>query len=241
MDDALVAALVEWAKTVKADMPPDFSSQEAVFGKPLGPVPKSRAATNGVVVRRGYIIAEFGDIEAVDPTYSAAKSYLSTIAGLAVDRGLIGSVKDRVGVVVKDGGYSSEHNAKVTWDNHLTQTSEWEGEMFGKPSTFIGREAFGSAEMKPREIHEPGTYYEYNDVRVNRMSLSLLRVWKRPLPEVLKTEIMDPIGASGTWKYIGYDNATVEVDGKEMKSVSGGTRWGGGLWMSTLDHARFGS
>ena len=70
--------------------------------------------------------------------------------------------------------------------------------MFGKPSTFIGRAEFGRGEMRARDIREPGTHYEYNDVRVNRMSLSLLRLWKRPLPEVLKTEIMDPIGVPST-------------------------------------------
>src|SRR6185295_7103645 len=137
--------------------------------------------------------------------------------------GMIKSVKDPVGELIHDGGYGSPHNAKITWEHHATQTSEWEGEMFGKSHTFIGKEAFGSGEMKPRELREPGTYYEYNDVRVNRMSLSLLRLWKRPLPEVLRSEIMDPIGASRTWVYHGYDNATVEVDGKPMKSVSGGT------------------
>ena len=240
MDDRLVLEAVEWAKGQATDWPRDFSKQEEIFGKPLGPVATTRAEMNGVIVRRGYIVAEFGDVEAVDPTYSVAKSYLATIAGVAVDRGLIGDVNELVGQRVKDGGYDSEHNARVTWAHHLTQTSEWEGEMFGKPSTFIGREAFGSAEMKPRAIRDPGTHYEYNDVRVNRLALSLLRVLERPLPEVLKTEIMEPIGASGTWQYLAYDNAAVQVDGKEMRSVSGGTRWGGGLWISTMDQARFG-
>ena len=57
---------------------------------------------------------------------------------------------------------------------------------------------------------------------------------------MLKSEIMDPIGASDTWIYHGYANSYVLVDGKKMKSVSGGTRWGGGLWINTRDHARFG-
>ena len=64
------------------------------------------------------------------------------------------------------------------------------------------------------------------------------------LPDVWRDEVMNPIGASPTWKWIPYDNAMVEVDvgGKKekMPSISGGTRWGGGLWISTLDHARFG-
>lgn len=243
MDPALLADAVEWAKRQETEMPRDFSTQARIFGTPLGPVPKTRALTNGIIVRRGYIVAEWGErgaTEAVDPTYSVAKSYLSTILGVTIDRGLIKSVHDPVGAYVHDGGYESAQNAGVTWEHHVTQTSEWEGTMFGKPHTFIGKEAFGEGERGPRDLKDPGEYYEYNDVRINRFALSMLRVWKRPLPDVLKTEIMDPIGASGTWVYHGYDNATVDVDGFPMKSVSGGTRWGGGLWISTRDHARFG-
>ena len=98
--------------------------------------------------------------------------------------------------------------------------------MFGKDHRFEGEKEFGQGARKPRELREPGSHYEYNDVRINRFALSLLRVWKRPLPEVLRTEIMDPIGASDTWRWIPYDNATVDVDGTPMPSVSGGTRWG---------------
>jgi CubicO group peptidase (beta-lactamase class C family) len=33
----------------------------------------------------------------------------------------------------------------------------------------------------------------------------------------------------------------VEIDGRRMQSVSGGAHWGGGLWISSRDHALFGS
>src|SRR6185436_2010421 len=242
MDAALLTQAIEYAKTRdsswgKADY---MADQVRTFGRPLGKVPPSHGPTNGVIVRDGYIVAEFGDTKVVEPTYSVAKSYLSTVLGLTIDRGMIKNVKDPVRDYVRDGGYDSPHNARITWEDHARQASEWEGTMFGKPSTFIGAEEFGNGEMKPRDIRDPGTYYEYNDVRVNRFSLSLLRLWKRPLPDVLKTEIMDPIGASDTWRWLGYDNADVEVDRKTMRSVPGGTRWGAGLWMSSRDHARFG-
>ena len=242
MDDAMVAAAVEYAKTQDSNWArKDYmADQLRTFGKPLGPVPASRGGTNGIVIRHGYIVAEFGDTSPIEPAYSVAKSYLSTILGLALDRGLIKNVTDPVRNYIKDGGYDSPHNAKITWEHHARQTSEWEGTMFGKPSTFLGTEEFGNGQMKPREIREPGTYYEYNDVRVNRFSLSLARVWKRGVPDVLKTEIMDPIGASNTWKWLGYDNADVEIEGKTVKSVPGGTRWGGGIWMNSRDHARYG-
>lgn len=240
MNERLLGEAIAWAQTQETDWPADFSKQEETFGRLLGPIPKSRAGTNGVVLRHGYIVAEFGDVEAVDPTYSVAKSYLSTLLGLTLDRGMIAGLDQPVGALVHDGGYDSLHNAKVTWRQHVTQTSEWEGAMFGKTSTFLGREEYGQGAMKPREIREPGAYYEYNDVRINQFSMSMLRLWKRPLASVLMSEIMDPIGASETWTWIPYDSAMVEVDGKMMASVSGGTRWGGGLWISTLDHARFG-
>ena len=51
---------------------------------------------------------------------------------------------------------------------------------------------------------------------------------------------MDPIGASSDWAWHPYSNSWIELDGVRLPSVPGGTHWGGGLWMSTLDHARVG-
>lgn len=241
MNAALLEQAVEWAKTQETtQIQKDFSTQEEIFGKPLGPLPEGRANTNGIIIKNGYIVAEWGDTKAVDPTYSVAKSFLATIAGLTVDRGMIEDIKDPVEKYIKDGGYQSEQNKKVTWEHHLRQTSEWEGEIWGKKHDFVGKEEYGKGERKPRELQAPGTYYEYNDVRINRLALSLLLLWNKPLPEVLEDEVMDQIGASDTWKWVPYRNSVVEIGGKKMPSVSGGTRWGGGLWINTRDEARFG-
>jgi CubicO group peptidase (beta-lactamase class C family) len=240
MDPALLEQAVAYAKTQASRIPADFSTQVETFGRVLGPLPKMRGDTNGIIIRHGYIVAEWGDTNRVDPTYSVAKSFLSTLCGLAVERGMIRSVHDLVKQYATDGGYDSPHNSKITWENHLQQTSEWEGSMWGKNSDFLGTTEFGRGQRQPRSIQEPGTYWEYNDVRINRMSLTLLEVWKKPLPRVLKDEIMDRIGASNTWQYHGYFNSTVLINGKQMESVSGGTRWGGGLWINARDMARFG-
>lgn len=219
----------------------DFDrDQVRTFGVPLGPLPQTRAATNGVIIRHGYIVARFGDTKTSDPVYSVAKSFLSTVAALAVDRGLIRNVNDPVGRYITDGGYASEQNARVTWKHHLQQESEWDGMLWGKHSNFIGAEQFGRGERRPRELQQPGMFYEYNDVRINRFSLSLARLFGTGLPEVLKTSIMDPIGASSDWRWIPYDNSQVEINGRTVGSVSGGTRWGGGLWIHSEDLARFG-
>lgn len=241
MDQAKLDDALAFMKEHEARSPArDFSDQEIVNGKLLASIPTERAATNALVIRHGYIVGEFGDTRRPDPTYSVAKSMLSTLAGIALDRGLIPRLDDPVANSIKDGGYDSPHNRLVTWRNHLQQESEWEGEMFGKNANFLGAEAFGRGEMKPRAIQAPGAHYEYNDVRINRFSLSLLTLYKKPLPDVFRDEVMNPIGASSTWKWVPYTNAYVNIDGKRMASVSGGTRWGGGVWISSEDMARFG-
>jgi CubicO group peptidase (beta-lactamase class C family) len=240
MDTSKLKDAVEWAEAHGSKW--DFEKDQVrVFGKVLGALPAQRAATNGIILRHGYIVAEFGDTKTNDPVYSVAKSFLSTAASLAFAKGLIRSVNDRVADYIHDGGYDSPHNAKITWKNHLQQESEWEGEMWGKNANFLGLEEFGSGQRKPREIQEPGTYYEYNDVRINRFALSLARVFGKGVPEVFKENIMDRIGASNQWKWSGYGpKSTIEINNKPVESVSGGTRWGGGLWINSQDLARFG-
>jgi CubicO group peptidase (beta-lactamase class C family) len=240
LNAALLEQAVAYAKTQGSTIPADSSTQVATFGRVLGPLPKLRGESNGIIIRHGYIVAEWGDTARIDPTYSVAKSFLSTLSGLAVDRGMIKSVHDPMKQYATDGGYDSPHNAKVTWAEHLQQTSEWEGSMWGKNSNFLGVAEFGRGQRRPRAIQEPGAYWEYNDVRINRLALSLLEVWQKPLPQVLKNEIMDRVGASNSWQYHGYADSYADIGGKRMVSVSGGTRWGGGLWINTRDEARFG-
>jgi CubicO group peptidase (beta-lactamase class C family) len=218
----------------------DFSDQERIFGSLLGSVPNIRAKTNGLVIYKGYVVAEFGDTTWADPTYSVAKSMLSTVAALAVRDGKLTNLDEPVGRLVKDGGYDSPRNSLVTWKMHLQQETEWEGEMFGKKDDFVGTKAFGEGERKPRELKRPGTFYEYNDVRINRFGLSLLRTFGESVPDVFRREVMDVVGASNTWRWIPYHNSFVTVNGKQIASVSGGTRWGGGVWINAQDMARFG-
>jgi CubicO group peptidase (beta-lactamase class C family) len=239
MDSAAVAAAVAFAQANEINWSLDMAGQlrtntaQEPYPEILGPV-MNRGHQNGIILRNGYIVAEWGDTRRLDMTFSVAKSYLSTVAGIAFDRGLIKDLDEPVGRTVRDGGFDAPHNAKITWRMHLTQTSEWEGTLWDKPDVADRRRG------RDRALNEPGTFWEYNDVRVNRLALSLLRLFRQPLPEVLEREIMDPIGASDTWVWHGYRNSFVEMDGQRMQSVSGGGHWGGGVWANTRDHARFG-
>jgi CubicO group peptidase (beta-lactamase class C family) len=208
--------------------------------KIIGPM-KQRGGPAGLVIKNGYIVAQWGDVNRVDMTFSVTKSYLSTVAGLAIDNGLIKNVNDKVNQYVWDETFEGEHNSKVTWDHLLTQSSDWSGSLFGLHDWADRPPKEGAIDdWKNRKLFEPGTNYEYNDVRVNLLAYSLLQVWRNPLPVVFKEKIMDPIGASTTWRWFGYENSFVNVDGLMMQSVSGGGHHGGGIFINSLDHARFG-
>lgn len=209
----------------------------------VGPViPRGKPA--GLVVRGGKVVTTWGDIARVDMTFSIAKSYLAILAGIASDDGLI-AVDDPVSKTLDDPHFAGERNSLITWRHLLHQSSEWEGVIFEKSDQVdhnrqIGAGADNSRKGEKRALKAPGTHYEYNDVRVNVLSYALLRRFGRALPEVLKERIMDPIGASDSWRWHGYENSWVEIGGRKVQSVPGGAHWGGGIFISALDHARLG-
>ncbi len=210
------------------------------FFRIIGPV-RPRGGPSGMVIKGGYIVAQWGDTRRPDMTFSVTKSFLSTIGGLALDDGLIDDIDDYAADYVWSGKYESSHNSKIKWRHLLNQTSDWSGELFGiydwadRPPRLGGID-----EWSRRELHEPGTRYQYNDVRVNLLAYSLLHIYRQPLPVVLKDRIMDPIGASSSWRWYGYENSWVNIDGIKMQSVSGGAHFGGGMFISAEDQARFG-
>jgi CubicO group peptidase (beta-lactamase class C family) len=246
MDQSVIDSAVRFAisNEVKIDYDMRIANIKSYINEPgykiLGPM-KQRGKPAGMIIKNGYIVAQWGDLQRVDMTFSVTKSYLSTIAGLAVDSRLIRSVDDKVKGYVWDEKFDGEHNGKVTWRHLLTQSSDWSGCLFDN-CDWADRppKEGGIDDWKNRKLLEPGTNYEYNDVRVNLLSYSLLQVWRKPLPAVLKEKIMDPIGASTTWRWFGYDNSYVNMDGLMVQSVSGGGHHGGGIFINTYDQARFG-
>ena len=244
LDEAVAFAIANENRNTRdlaVDIPNSFRS-EAPYNTLIGPT-QPRAAANGVVIRRGRVAASWGDTDRADMTFSVTKTFLSTVVGLAVERGLIKNVTDRVAPYMPPGVdlFTSEHNAKITWEHLLRQSSDWSGSLWDKPDWADRPPSQQTPEQwAKRPMVEPGTKYEYNDTRVNVLSLATLYVMKQPLPEVLKASVMDPIGASATWHWEPYDNAWVTIDGRRMPSVPGGGHHGGGMFISAWDLARFG-
>jgi CubicO group peptidase (beta-lactamase class C family) len=248
LDAKLLEAAVQFVKTKDNPAPRDqamaltrsFGAREPYFGGLIGPT-KTRAPINGVIIRRGYVVAEWGDTNSVDMAHSVAKTFLTTVVGLAWQQGLIRDVNDRAATYMPSNVdlFDAPHNQPITWDHLLRQTSDWQGTLWGKPD-WADRPEGKLEDWANRVLSPPGTRFKYNDVRINALALATLHVWRRPLPSVLRDEIMTPIGASNKWRWVGYDNSWIELDGQRMQSVSGGGHWGGGMFIDAWDMARFG-
>jgi CubicO group peptidase (beta-lactamase class C family) len=246
MSAALLDSAVAFAKAAESPGTRDleqahyFTFGREAHGEAIGPF-RPRGDPAGVIVRHGYIVAEWGDADRVDMTFSVTKSFLSTVVGLAFDQGMIPDLSAPVYRSVTTGEFDSPHNRTIAWEHLLRQTSDWEGTLWGKPD-WADRPPRDQplGEYVARKRNPPGTTYKYNDVRVNVLAYAALMVWRRPLPQVLREQVMDPIGASNTWRWYGYDNSWVNLDGVMVQSVSGGGHWGGGMFISAHDQARFG-
>ena len=266
IDTNKINQAIAFAKDNETKLPKNlWLSQAMQFGKepfsdPIGPM-ADRGPAAGLIVYKGFVIASWGNTNSVESVNSVTKSMVSTVVGLAVDKGLIKNIQDPVytyippievvngeGVTVDQNPiaktsflypFETEHNRKINWDHLLRQTSDWEGVLWGKPD-WADRPSEKSDDWTTRKRLEPGTVFKYNDTRVNALALAATTVLRKPLPQVLRDEVMNPIGASNTWAWTGYNNAWIILDGKMIQSVSGGGHFGGGLFMNANDMARFG-
>mgnify|MGYP003575838082 CR=1 FL=1 len=242
-DPARLDAAVAWATQHGEQQPADlrdallqaFGPREPDY-RILGPVGR-RGTANGMILRGGRIVAEWGDTTRPEMTFSVAKSVLATTAGLLHDDGLLPDMQHHVALDVPGPWFDGPHNGAITWAHLLQQTSDWSGTLWEVHDWADRPEGDDPAN---RPLHAPGTHYKYNDVRVNLLALALMEVQREPLPQLLRRRIMDPIGASVAWRWQGYENSWVTIDGLRMQAVSGGGHFGGGLVVSTRDLARFG-
>ena len=266
MDTDKIHEAIEFAKASETKNPRNMeishyqSFGKEPYGEGIGPFAE-RGDPTGLIIYKGYLIASWGEPLRCDMTHSVTKSFLSTVVGLAFDQGLINNVNDKVvnyvppielytpGQVNRSADlygqpqllqlFATPHNQTLTWDHMLRQTSDWEGTLWGKPE-WADRPDADPSKWVGRKRNPPGTVYEYNDVRVNALALAATSVWRKPLPQILKQFIMDPIGASNSWRWTGYRNSWIVLDGQPVQSVSGGGHWGGGMFINAYDMARFG-
>jgi len=168
--------------------------------------------------------------------FSATKSVVSVVAGVAFDTGLL-VPGQRVSEVLDLPEFASGDARAITWEHLLQQTSQWEGTLWTKPTT-VDAQSF----REGTEVHgtPPGQGWAYNDVRMNLLTYALTTLMGRSLADVLREAVMTPLGTSSSWSWHGYTNSFLDAAGETVPLVSGGAHWGGGLFISATDLALLG-
>ena len=222
----------------------DPSPWDKLFG-PVFP----RGGVSGVISRKGSVLARWGESDRADMTFSVAKTYLSLICGVAYDQGLIKDIDQPISDMFSGIGFDRGPNRLVTWRHLLQQTSEWEGVCCDIPDEVDHHRylSFQNSRAKPavqkgvkRKLNKPGTYWEYNDVRINQLSLALSYTFRESLDTVFERAILAPIGCSLNWSWSPYEDCFISIDGKRIPILPGGSHWGGGIRISSEDQVLVG-
>ena len=125
----------------------------------LGPT-RPRGDPNGLILRHGKIGLGMGRYTRADMTFSATKSYLGVIAGVAVEQGLIKSIDDPMRDYARRWiRFRSEQRHNLA--SPLTAGERMEGTLFDKPDTvdrnrFVGAGADNSKKGRIGTLNAQG-------------------------------------------------------------------------------------
>lgn len=247
-----MSAMAQAALAAPCDWPSDIRA--VIEGKSFDPPPwnvvigtvEDRGGPAGALIRDGMQEDSWGEVHRADMAFSVTKSYIGLLAAVALDRGLIADFHDPVSASVEDPAFASARNRTVTWRQLLDQTSEWEGTLFRIPHTVDRDRQLAPTEDRSRldratPLRAPGTYWDYNDTRVNVLCLALTRLFGRALPDVL-AEVHPAFVRRDGWRWRGYDaRSTISVGERPTTVVVGGGHWGGGLVATVPHHLALGA
>jgi CubicO group peptidase (beta-lactamase class C family) len=253
MDTNVVAESLISIPLDEPDLPREMDAWLAstLAGEPwpyvMGPL-LDRGAPNGLVLVGGEETARWGDPGRREMAFSIAKSALGTVAGLAFDDGLLTDldqpVVERVPLSAFGGdlygpGVPDDPTAarRITWRQLLTQTSEWRGTLFDVPwwADPQGKQEPGAPAIAS------GMRFSYNDVRTNLCSLALTHLRGEGNAATFGARVLEPIGCKPGWGWHGlHQMRTRLAGGGHAEVTTGGSHWGGGLWLTAEDLARYG-
>lgn len=117
---------------------------------------------DGCIVRNGYLVFRWGDVERHKDWASAAKPVLSTLLMLAVQEGRLKSIDAKV----KDVGWDlSDKDSSMTFRHLANMVSGYAAD------------------------EEPGSAWGYNDYAIQLYARSLERIFKQPLDQVIRQRL----------------------------------------------------
>jgi CubicO group peptidase (beta-lactamase class C family) len=195
---------------------------------------------------RGFLIVQddelvyeryFGssDRGTLQTSFSVAKPFVSTLVGIAVDEGFIGSIEDPVTDYIPELEARDPRYERITLRHLLTMTSGlryWDTDLpwpwADDTYTYYGVDMRGLAIGKTEVERPPGLEWLYNNYNPLLLGLVLERATGMSVSDYMSTRLWQPLGAER--------DATWNLDSQR----SGFEKMESGLNATAADYARFG-
>jgi CubicO group peptidase (beta-lactamase class C family) len=179
----------------------------------------------------------FGDSDrqTLQTSFSVAKSFVSTLVGIAIDEGLIESVEHPVTDYLPELAARDPRFERITLRDLLTMSSGiryWETDLpwpwADDTFTYYGVDLRDLALNGTRIERPPGEEWHYNNYHPLLLGMVLERATGTSVSEYMATRLWQPLGAEG--------DATWNLDSER----SGFEKMESGLNATAVDYARFG-
>ena len=158
-----------------------------------------------LVVRNGYLVAEgycrdLDDIGRKRAIQSATKSVTSLLVGIAIDQGILDSVGRMLYSIVPDkfGAGADEARRAITLRDLLTMKSglDFSNDDFTLEMAYDVRGDGTAHILRKPLVHQPGTFYNYQDCDPYLVGAALERLAGASLEEFAVTNLFGKIGIS---------------------------------------------
>ena len=190
-----------------------------------------------VVVHQDHLVCEryFDSTrQSLQTSFSVAKSFVSTLVGIAIDEGLIGSIGDPVTDYLPELAARDREFQEVTLRDLLTMSSGIRYREGGFPSfgddtyTYYGVDLRDVALSRTQIEQPPGITWHYNNYHPLLLGLVLERATGTSVSDFMATRLWQPLGAEA--------DATWNLDSES----SGFEKMESGVNARAVDYARFG-
>lgn len=186
---------------------------------------------NGRVRHEQYRLTGGRDVHWI--SWSVAKSFVSTLIGIAIDEGRIGGITDAISDYHPKLVGSAYEGVSIEDVLQMSSGARW-NEDYADPESDIHRFGRAMSGQMPlddfvhsmQNEHPPGTLCRYNSADTQALGMMLAGAVGQPVHAYMKDKLVDPLGfeAEGYWIT---DNAGVEMTA-------------GGLMLTPHDFAKLG-
>ena len=179
-----------------------------------------------VVARHGRIVGEwyFGDTTVETPvrSWSVGKSYAATVAGLALQAGMLGDVRDPVVDYVP--AWEGRGRDDITIHHLLSMTSGLHFDLVGDNVGITMARDMTQRAVENASPRRPGYAWEYNNHTVQMIEPVLRGATGLPPDEFAQRALFEPLGMDAEWEEDAAGNPAMYMN----------------VVASCRDHARFG-